>query len=375
MTAAPRPDLADLTTTAVGGPMSAYVRAETEEALVEAVRSADLAGEPVLVVGGGSNLLVGDAGFDGTVVHVATRGIRVDHVSDCAGTLVTVAAGHPWDEMVAWAVENERVGIEALSGIPGTVGATPVQNVGAYGCEVSQTIARVRVYDRESQRRTSFAFADLGFGYRDSYLKRTTVDGSPRYVVLDVQFQFTHGDLSKPVRYGQLAGHLGVELNQRAPLTAVRQAVLELRAGKGMVLDPADRDTYSTGSFFTNPIVPSGQVEGLVPDDAPRFPVTDGSGQPVPGFTKLSAAWLIEHTGFRRGFGLPGSRNDRLDLDGEAVAGGRACLSTKHTLALTNRGTATAADLGRLARVVRDGVRTVYGIELVPEPVLVGLHL
>lgn len=375
MTAQASITLAELTTTAVGGPVGHYVRAETEDQIVAAVQAADDAGEPLLVVGGGSNLLVGDAGFQGTVVHVATRGIRVDHTSDCAGTLLSVAAGHPWDEVVAWAVENERVGIEALSGIPGTTGATPVQNVGAYGQEVSQTIARVKVYDRETARRTSFAFADLQFGYRDSMLKRSTVNGSPRYVVLEVQFQFTHGDLSKPIRYGQLAQHLGVEVNQRAPMTAVREAVLALRAGKGMVLDAADRDTYSTGSFFTNPIVQEHQANELVPPESPRFPVVDANGEPLEGRVKLSAAWLIEHAGFTKGFGLDGTTNARLGLDGAGVSQGRSALSTKHTLALTNRGAATSADMATLAQTVRDGVRQVFGVELVPEPVTVGMNL
>lgn len=375
MTAQTSITLAELTTTAVGGPVEHYVRAETEDQIVAAVKAADDAGEPLLVVGGGSNLLVGDAGFQGTVVHVATRGIRVDHTSDCAGTLLSVAAGHPWDEVVAWAVENDRVGIEALSGIPGTTGATPMQNVGAYGQEVSQTIARVKVYDREAARRTSFAFADLQFGYRDSMLKRSTVNGSPRYVVLEVQFQFTHGDLSKPIRYGQLAQHLGVEVNQRSPMTAVREAVLALRAGKGMVLDAEDRDTYSTGSFFTNPIVQEHQADELVPPESPRFPVVDANGEPLEGRVKLSAAWLIEHAGFTKGFGLDGSTNTRLGLDGAGVSQGRSSLSTKHTLALTNRGAATSADMAALARTVRDGVRQVFGVELVPEPVTVGMNL
>lgn len=375
MTAEPTVTLAELTTTAVGGPVRHYVRAETEDQIVAAVKAADEAGDPLLVVGGGSNLLVGDAGFDGTVVHVVTRGIRVDHTSDCAGSLVSVAAGHAWDQVVAWAVEHDRVGIEALSGIPGTAGATPVQNVGAYGQEVSQTIARVKVYDREAGRRTSFAFADLKFGYRDSMLKRSTVDGSPRYVVLEVQFQFTHGELSKPIRYGQLAEHLGVEVNQRAPMTAVREAVLALRAGKGMVLDASDRDTYSTGSFFTNPIVEQRQADDVVPQEAPRFPVVDASGEPVAGRVKLSAAWLIEHAGFTKGFGLEGTANPRLGLTGASISQGRSSLSTKHTLALTNRGQASSDDMATLARTVRDGVREVFGVELVPEPVTVGMDL
>ncbi|MDO4253927.1 MAG: UDP-N-acetylmuramate dehydrogenase [Kocuria sp.] len=367
--------LADLTTTAVGGPAAGYVRADTDDHIVDAVREADQAGTPVLIVGGGSNLLVGDAGFHGTVVHIATRGITVDHSSDCAGTLVTVAAGHSWDDVVAWAVEHDCVGVEALSGIPGTTGATPVQNVGAYGQEVSQTIARVWVYDRQKQRRRSFAFAELEFGYRDSVLKRATVDGSPRYVVLGVQFQFTQGQLSKPIKYGQLAQHLGVELNQRAPMTTVREAVLELRATKGMVLDSSDRDTFSTGSFFTNPIVETAEAQRVVPDDAPRFPVVDAAGELVEGRVKLSAAWLIDNAGFGKGFGLEGTVNQKMSLNGAEISGGRSSLSTKHTLALTNRGNATASDMAALARTVRDGVREVFGVDLVPEPVMVGMDL
>ena len=369
------PRLADLTTTAVGGPATRYVKAETEEQLVEAVAQADRAGEPVLVVGGGSNILASDSRFEGTVVHVATQGIAVIDENAAQGTLVEVQAGHSWDHTVLWSVEQGLAGLETLSGIPGTTGATPVQNVGAYGTEVSQTIESVRTWDRQSGEHRTFTIAELEFSYRDSVLKRSMEHGSPRYVVLSVAFRLLPQDVGLPVRYGQLAAALGVEIGECAPLDTVRDTVLRLRASKGMVLNPEDRDTYSTGSFFTNPIVDDPARLESIPDDAPRYPVLDASGQEIPGSTKLSAAWLIDHSGFAKGFGLPGSRNQQLDLDGESVANGRAALSTKHTLAMTNRGGASSEDLAALARTVRDGVERVYGVRLVPEPVLVGLNL
>ena len=365
------PRIADLTTAAVGGPAHHYVRAESEQAVVDAVAAADAAGRDVLVVGGGSNLIAADAGFAGTVVHVLSRGVEV--LADDPGTaLLEVQAGHSWDELVAQAVAEGLVGIEALSGIPGTTGATPVQNVGAYGQEVAQTVELVRVLDREERRVREFAPADLAFSYRDSALKRSTVAGSPRHVVLAVRFRLEHGTESAPVRYGELARRLGVQVGERAPLEQVRETVLALRAGKGMVLDPDDRDTYSTGSFFTNPILRADALGERLPADAPRFPVVDAAGRPLEDRVKLSAAWLIDHAGFGKGFGLPGTRNELLDLDGAAVAGGRASLSTKHTLALTNRGGASTQYLMALARTVRDGVATVYGVDLVAEPVIVG---
>ncbi|HEY5980214.1 MAG TPA: UDP-N-acetylmuramate dehydrogenase [Microlunatus sp.] len=337
--------LADLTTLRVGGPARRIVVAETETELVEAVRAADAVGEPVLVLGGGSNVLIADEGFPGTVVKVAARGITAD-VSDCSGATVTVAAGEDWDALVATAVEQEWSGIEALSGIPGLVGGTPIQNVGAYGSEVSQTIARVRTFDRKTGRQASFSVADCGFGYRTSRFKAER----DRYLVLEVTFQFTLGSLSAPIRYAELARALGVPVGRRVPAAEVRLAVLELRAGKGMVLDQADRDTWSAGSFFTNPILDPAAAAGL-PAEAPRYPQSDGR-------VKTSAAWLIEHAGYGRGFGAE-------------LGAGRATLSQKHTLALTNRGGATADDLLILAREVRAGVRRSFGVTLVAEPVLV----
>jgi UDP-N-acetylmuramate dehydrogenase len=346
---APSDGLADLTTLRVGGPARTLVTATTESELVDAVRAADAAGEPVLVLGGGSNLLIADRGFPGTVVRVATRGITAD-VSSCSGATVTVAAGEDWDAFVASAVEQEWSGIEALSGIPGLVGGTPIQNVGAYGSEVAQTIARVRTYDRSTRRQATFSVADCGFGYRTSRFKAER----DRYLVLEVTFQFTLGSLSAPIRYAELARTLGVPVGTRVPAVDVRRAVLGLRAGKGMVLDVADRDTWSAGSFFTNPILEPDTADGL-PAGAPRFPQPDGR-------VKTSAAWLIEHAGYGKGFGVE-------------LGAGRATLSGKHTLAVTNRGGASADDLLTLARVVRDGVEQAFGVTLVAEPVLVGCAL
>ncbi len=342
--------LADHTTLRLGGPARDWVRATTEQELIDAVSEADASGTPVLVLGGGSNLVVADEGFDGLVVEVATSGVTPD-TDDCegvcGGVLVRVAAGEAWDDFVATAVERGWTGVEALSGIPGSVGATPIQNVGAYGQEVAQTVASVRVWDRTLKGLRTFAAADCGFGYRHSRFK---ADPS-RHVVLTVDFQLRPGTLGAPIEYAELARTIGVEAGQRAPLADVRGAVLGLRTGKGMVLDPADHDTWSAGSFFTNPFLTPEQVAAL-PADAPRWPQADGT-------VKSSAAWLIEHAGFTKGYDL----------------GGRASLSTKHTLALTNRGSATTDELLALARAVRDGVEQAFGVRLVNEPVLVGCSL
>ena len=337
--------LADLTTLRVGGPARRLIRADTESALVDAVREADETGTPLLVVAGGSNLLVADRGFDGTVVLVQTRGVAVDQ-DMCSGAMVTVAAGEPWDPFVAFAVERGFVGVEALSGIPGSVGATPIQNVGAYGQEVAQTIASVRCWDREKRAVRTFAAGDCGFGYRTSRFK----EHPQQYVVLSVTFQFRLGDLSAPIRYAELARSLGVQVGDRVPMTEVRDTVLTLRRRKGMVLDGADHDTWSAGSFFTNPVLDD-EAATRLPVEAPRWEQPDGG-------TKTSAAWLIEHAGFTKGYG-----NDR------------AALSGKHTLAVTNRGAAGADDLLALAAEVQRGVFDRFGIWLVNEPVLVGCDL
>ncbi|WP_432573949.1 UDP-N-acetylmuramate dehydrogenase [Kineococcus sp. SYSU DK005] len=358
------PLIAPLTSLHVGGPARRLVVARTEAELVEAVRSADAAGEPLLLLGGGSNLLVADAGFDGTVVQVATSGVRLGSEDACGGAVVTAAAGERWDALVARAVASGWSGVEALSGIPGTVGATPVQNVGAYGQDVSQTIATVRTWDRVEDRQRTFAAADLRFGYRTSRLKteRVALAGAhpeSRYVVLEVTFQLPLDDRSAPVAYAELARRLGVPVGERVPMTEVRAAVLALREGKGMVWDEAhldDRDTWSAGSFFTNPVLTAAEAAAL-PEDAPRYPAGTGAdGEPL---VKTSAAWLIERAGFGKGHGAPGP----------------ATLSTKHALALTNRGSARAEDLLALAREVAAGVRERFGVRIVNEPVLVGCSL
>jgi UDP-N-acetylmuramate dehydrogenase len=335
--------LADRTTLRLGGPARRLVTVDTEADLIEAVRTYDAAGEPVLLLSGGSNVVISDDGFDGTVVQVATRGVRVE--SDvCSGAMVRVAAGEDWDELVVRALAEGWSGLESMSGIPGMVGSTPIQNVGAYGHEVAETIATVRVWDRAEGALRTIAAADCGFTYRSSRFK---ADPS-RYVVLEVAFQLPLGDLSAPVGYAELARTLDVEPGSRAPANDVSAAVLGLRRGKGMVLDPADHDTWSAGSFFTNPILDSAD---LVPDGAPQWPAPDGR-------VKTSAAWLIERAGIQRGFAI-----------------GNAAVSGKHTLALTNRGGATTKELLELAANVRDRVRETFSITLVNEPVLVGCSL
>lgn len=332
-----------LTTLRVGGPPAELIRAGTEAEVVRAVDEADRGGQEVLVLGGGSNLLVADDGFPGRAVRVQTRGIELESEDACGGATVAVAAGEPWDDLVALSLDRGWRGLEALSGIPGQVGATPIQNVGAYGSEVSRVIATVRCWDRQAHERRTFAAAECGFGYRTSRFKQEP----GRYVVLSVTFQLPLGESSAPVEYAELARMLDRDLGESAAAVDVRRAVLALRRSKGMVLDEDDHDTWSAGSFFTNPVLAARDV----PPEAPAWPQPDGR-------VKTSAAWLIERAGFTKGFGR-----------------GPAALSTKHTLALTNRGGATAADLVALAREIRDGVRDAFGIELVNEPVLVGCRL
>lgn len=353
--------LSALTTLRVGGAVGTLVDAQSEREFIDAVREADNAGVPLLVLGGGSNLLATDDPFPGVVVRDARAEISVQDDGMCGGVSVTVSAGLPWDDMVSRAVHEGWVGIESLSGIPGSTGATPVQNVGAYGAEVADVIALVRVWDRLEDRVRSLPRIDCQFGYRDSVLKRSMRGAapdadvwhpSPRYVVLDVTFQMRQGTRSGPILYSQLASALGIEPGGRAPIAEVRDAVLRIRGDKGMVLDAEDPDTWSAGSFFTNPVL-TADAAARLPEQAPRFAQADGT-------VKTSAAWLIENAGFPRGFSVEGSA---------------AGLSTKHTLALTNRGTASASDLAALARTVRDGVRDKFNVTLVPEPVLLGIEL
>ena len=336
--------LAELTTLRLGGPAHALVETGSAAELVEAVRAADGRGEPMLLVGGGSNLVVGDAGWPGTVVLVRTRGVVVEADGDTR--TLTVEAGEPWDDLVARAVAEGWAGIEALSGIPGLVGATPVQNVGAYGQEVAETITRVDAYDRELGTVRALTPAECRFGYRDSLFKHTD-----RYVVTRVVFALTASDKSGPLRYAELAGTVG----EVAPLADVREAVLDLRRGKGMVVDAADPDTWSAGSFFTNPVL---DPAALAAFETRLEPGTSYPSWPATGGRKLSAAWLIGRAGFTKGYGV-----------------GPVRISTKHTLALTHRGGGRAGDLVALAREVRDGVATRFGVELRPEPRLVGVAL
>jgi UDP-N-acetylmuramate dehydrogenase len=349
--------LADLTTLGVGGPARRLVPARADADLIAAVRGADQDGESLLILGGGSNLVIADDGFPGTVVQVATRGIRPE--PDGPDTVrLTVAAGEDWDGVVASCVDAGLAGLECLSGIPGRTGATPIQNVGAYGQEVADVITAVRVYDRVTGEVAELAGPECGFGYRTSMFKR---DSNGRRVVLGVTFELRRSELSAPIRYAELARALGVPEGGQAPLRDVRSAVLTLRRGKGMVLDPADPDSRSAGSFFTNPVLDDAQfavlrkvVAGLSGGDVPipRFPAG-------PGQVKVPAAWLIGQAGFGKGYRGPGG----------------ARISAKHTLALVNVGGASAADIAGLAREIRDQVREMLGVELTCEPVLVGVTL
>jgi UDP-N-acetylmuramate dehydrogenase len=346
--------LADCTTLGLGGPARRFVRACTEEEVIEAVRDADRAGEPMLILGGGSNLVIADEGFDGTVVQVATKGL---HRDDGRG-LVTVAAGEDWDTVVGRTIAAGLAGLECLSGIPGLAGATPIQNVGAYGQEVAETVTAVRTYDRVTGQVSIIPNGRCGFGYRTSVFKR---DDARRHVVLSVTFQLAVQPDSAPVRYAELAAALGVALGDQVASTTVRSAVIELRRGKGMVIDAADPDTRSVGSFFVNPVLDGTALARVEAAARARC----GEGTRVPrfdagdGLVKVPAAWLIERAGFSRGYTL----------------GDGARISSKHTLALVNPGSATTTGLIALARQVRDGVRDAFGVSLAPEPVLVGVTL
>lgn len=337
--------LAELTTLRLGGPAARLVTASSANELLDAVRSSDDAGEPVLVVGSGSNLVVSDDGWPGAVVLVRTSGIAWTAHAHGESAAVTVQAGVQWDSFVALSVREGWSGLAAMSGIPGLAGATPIQNVGAYGSEVADVISSVTVLDRVSGTVEAWPPERCGFGFRTSAFKNTD-----RYVVLDVTFALRHSPIGAPVRYAELARRLGVEAGGVVPSQQVREAVLDLRRSKGMVLDPADHDTWSVGSFFVNPFV----APDTAPAECPRWTVD--------GRVKLSAAWLIENAGFAKGFGLRRGR-------------GVVAVSTKHTLALTNRGDATTAELLELAREIRDGVEARFGVRLRPEARLAGVNL
>ncbi|OBK34862.1 UDP-N-acetylenolpyruvoylglucosamine reductase [Mycobacterium sp. 1245111.1] len=338
--------LAPLTTLRVGPAASRLITCTSTDQVVATLRHLDGAGAgSLLVLAGGSNVVIADTLTDLTVIRLATNGIRVD------GNILRAEAGAVWDDVVVAAIDAGLGGLECLSGIPGSAGATPVQNVGAYGVEVADSITRVRLLDRRSGEVRWTPADDLGFGYRTSVLKR-----SDAATVLEVEFALDATGRSAPLRYGELVSALDAEVGERAEPAAVRRAVLGLRAGKGMVLDEADHDTWSVGSFFTNPVVAQQVYQELASRTDRRVP-----SYPAPDGFKLAAGWLVEQAGFGKGYP---------DVDGAPCR-----LSTKHALALTNRGGASADDVLALARTVRDGVRDVFGITLIPEPVLVGCTL
>ena len=335
--------MATLTTLRVGPVARRVITCVSTEQIVATLNTLDRAGVPALVLGGGSNVVVSDELSDLTVVRLANSAVDVD------GAVLRADAGADWDTVVARAVQENLGGLECLSGIPGSAGATPVQNVGAYGVEVADWLTRVRLLDRTSGAVRWVSAAALGFGYRHSVLKHSSAS-----TVLEVEFALAADGRSAPVRYAELAAALGVPAGERTDPDRVRTAVLALRAAKGMVLDEADHDTWSVGSFFTNPVVDHelfAQLQAVADGPVPHYPAHGG--------VKLAAGWLVERAGFGKGF--PGE--------------GPCRLSTKHALALTNRGGASTADVLALARTVRDGVRSAFGVSLVPEPVLVGCSL
>ncbi len=360
----PVADLAGYTTLRVGGPARELLEPATRDELVAAALDVWATGDDWFVLGGGSNVVISDEGIDGTVIRVATRGIDIQIDLDGRHARVRAEAGENWDALVAATVEAGLSGIEALSGIPGTVGAAPVQNIGAYGQEVGERLVGIDFLDYETGEIQRIDAPDLGLGYRTSVLKRGRLG-----IVLAIELDLDAGGWSAPIAYSQLASALGVELGERVPVADAREAVIALRKSKGMVLDPEDQDSVSAGSFFTNPIVSESFARSL-PADAPRYPVEPDEadrvfapGEWVPPLpereyrVKLSAAWLIERSGIPRGYQLPGSR---------------AGISTKHTLAITNRGGATAAEIQQLASYVQTRVLSQFGVTLQPEPVFVG---
>ena len=335
-------DLSQFTSLHVGGPAQNFIEVATEAEIIKALEAAG--DSPVLIIGDGTNMLISDSGFAGTVIRISNNQVN-EEVDACSGATLTIGAGENWDEFVKSTVERGFAGLETLSGIPGTIGAAPIQNIGAYGHEVCEFITRVRTYDRKAKALKTFTNSECNFAYRNSIFKSEP----GRYVVLDVGFQIRRGELSDPITYAELAKKLEIELGERAPVKKVREKVLELRAAKGMLLSPTDKDSWSAGSFFTNPIV-SQSVAAQLPADAPRWPTSDGQ-------VKTSAAWLIERSGIEKG----------------QMHGG-AKVSTKHVLALTNSGTATAAEITELAKIASAAVKAKFGIELQPEVNLVGIN-
>ena len=336
-------NLSSHTSLRVGGPATKFVNVSSEEEIISALTSAG--DEPVLILGSGTNLLISDQGFNGTVIKISNNMVKAE-VDACSGATLTIGAGENWDEFVALTIERGFAGLETLSGIPGTVGAAPIQNIGAYGHEVSEFITRVRTFDRQNKALKTFTNLECEFSYRSSIFKKNP----GRYVVLEVHFQLRNGEITTPIEYAELARELGISVGEKADVIKTREAVLKIRARKGMLLNQSDHDCWSAGSFFTNPIISKEQADKL-PDAAPRFIQEDGA-------IKTSAAWLIENAGIEKG---------------ESVNGAR--VSTKHVLALTNSGTATATDIAQLAAKVRDAVELKFGIKLEPEVNLVGISL
>lgn len=370
--------LSQLTTLRTGGAPTRMIDARTTDELVDVLTELWAQGEPVLVLGGGSNLFVGDDPFDGVVVRVRTDGIERMPSPRPGFVRLRVAAGHSWDDVVAHAVTEGLAGIEAMAGIPGTTGAAPVQNIGAYGQEIVQTLVEVELIDEADGLVRTVAAADLGLGFRTSALKHHYGSAPQRMaVILSVTLELEEiGHAERPIPGAQLRSALGLGEGEAVSLAWTRDHVLATRASKGMVLDPDDPDTFSAGSFFQNAIV-SASFARTLPAECPRWPVTpdldpvlvipleayDGYIPPPvaqASDVKVSAAWLIEHSGVRKGFKLPRSR---------------AALSTKHALALTNRAGATAAELAELARFIQGRVQAEFGLILQPEPVLVGVEL
>jgi UDP-N-acetylmuramate dehydrogenase len=389
--------LAELTTMRVGGQPTRIVTPSSEDVLIQTARDVWDDGGAWMLLGGGSNTVASDDGFDGTVIRVATRGIqRLDTGAPGERVRLRVQAGEPWDAVVATIVANGWSGVEALSGIPGSTGAAPVQNIGAYGQELSSRLLAIDFLDATTGDLRRMEADELELGYRSSVLKTSPQRAGLEGIVVAVELELIPDQtgvgvaLSEPIAYGQLASALGVAVGTRVSLPELRRAVLALRASKGMVLDPADPDSVSAGSFFTNPIV-TAEFASTLPTDAPRWPQSPEEPDLVAALdggtaeqsasvsliadaarerrarqgrsstdVKLSAAWLIEHAGIRKSFALPGSR---------------AAISSKHTLALTNRGGATAAEVVELARYVQGRVQSEFGVILQPEPVLVGISL
>jgi UDP-N-acetylmuramate dehydrogenase len=333
----------DLTSLRVGGPAKKFVEVATESEIIAAIESAG--DSPILIMGDGTNMLVSDQGFEGVVIRISNHALAAE-VDACSGATLTIGAGENWDEFVATTIERGFAGLETLSGIPGSVGAAPIQNIGAYGHEVSEFITRVRTYDREKKVVKTFTNQECEFEYRNSHFK----SHPGKYVVLDVQFNLRQGEFTTPITYQELADKLGITVGEKAGISDTRKAVLELRASKGMLLNPKDQDSWSAGSFFTNPII-SKEIADTLPADAPRWPTQDGR-------VKTSAAWLIEKSGIHKGDTHGGAR-----------------VSTKHVLALTNSGNATASEIAELAKTAKQAVQQKFGITLEAEVNLIGITL